>query len=88
VNGWQVSSVLAGLGVFIVGAVVSLLPVGAPITEDGPATAIPALDPVAAFERAPDRVLLALGLILLGLAIAVAGAFVTRDHERRTSPYR
>jgi hypothetical protein len=81
VNGRQVVVVLAGLVVFVAGVLVGLTPVRAPLPEDGPAAAVPFLEPADALQRGPEQVLLTLVLIVLGLLTALGGAYLWRDRR-------
>lgn len=82
VNGRQLLAVLAGIALCFAGVLVSMSPVGAALEPDGPAAAIPLLDPVDAFDRRPGRVLLALGLVVCGSAVAALGTYLGRDRHR------
>ncbi len=72
---------LTGVVMFLAGAFIGLTPVSAPIRPGVPASAVPFLDPSQAFEYAPGHVLVAVGLILLGLATAVGGAYLVRERR-------
>jgi hypothetical protein len=79
VNGRQVAVVLAGLAVFIAGVVVGLTPVRAPLPDNGPAAAVPFLEPADALQHGSGQVLMTLVLIVLGLLTAIGGAYLWRD---------
>ena len=80
-NGRQLLFVLVGIGVFVTGVFIGVSPVEAGLPEEGQPSAVPLLDPIEAFRRRPSRVFLALGLVLLGLATAAAGAYLGRDRR-------
>jgi len=83
VNSRQVAIVLAGVVLFLAGAFIGLTPVSAPIRTGTPVNAAPFLDPSQAFAHSPGHVLVAAGLVLLGLATAVGGAYLVRESRAR-----
>ena len=77
-NARQVVSVLAGLLIFAAGAFVGLRPVVG--RRDGDlAHALPLVDPVAALTLSPAQVVLAVLVLVLGLAVALVGCYAARD---------
>lgn len=78
-NARQVGSVLVGLLIFAVGALVGLRPVEGP--GGGPTAALPLLDPVEALALSPAQVLLAALVLALGLAVALLGCYAARDRD-------
>lgn len=76
VNRWQVLSVLLGIGVFLGGVYLGLRPVSA--ARDAEA-AMPFVDPLGALAAQPAAVVLAVGVTVLGLVLALLGAYVGRD---------
>ena len=81
VNGRQLLIVLTGIGLFLAGAFVGLTPVSSPTTGNGPANAVPFLDPERAFQHDPAQVLVAVSLLLLGLAVSVAGPYLLPERS-------
>lgn len=82
-NGRQVALVLLGMLVFLFGAYLGLTPVDGPLPVDGPASRLPFVDPYEAFAVRPERVLLAVGVTLAGVVVAVLGCLVFADDEPR-----
>ena len=82
-NGRQLAIVMTGVVMFLAGAFIGLTPVGTPLQPGVPANAVPFLEPSLAFQSAPAHVLLAVGLVLLGLATAVLGAYLVRESRER-----
>lgn len=77
-NRRQVVSVLLGVGVFLAGVLLGLRP--APAARDGGA-AMPFVDPVGALSAQPADVVLAVGITVLGVAVALLGAYLGRDRR-------
>lgn len=77
-NRRQVISVLLGVGVFLTGVYLGLRPVSA--ARDGGAT-MPFVDPLGALSAQPAAVVLAVGVTVLGVAVALLGTYVGRDRQ-------
>lgn len=77
-NRRQLTFVLAGLLIFLVGAFVGLTPVHVP-DSDGVAVVLPLAQPVEAVAVRPRSLLLALGVSVLGIAVALVGCYTARD---------
>jgi hypothetical protein len=80
VNARQLTFVLSGLLIFVVGAFLGLRPVEGR-TSDGAALISPLLDPAGALVTRPDAVLVALLVVVSGPAVALVGCYLARDRS-------
>lgn len=72
-----------GIGLFLAGAFVGLTPVSSPMTRNGPVNVVPFLDAGQAFQHDPGQVLVAVSLLVLGLAVSVAGPYLLPERSER-----
>jgi hypothetical protein len=82
VDGRQLVAVLTGIVLFMAGAIVGLTPLRVPLGQEQAAVTVPLLDPGAAVDRQPDRLVLSGSLMLLGVAVAAAGWHTGRQRSR------
>lgn len=77
-NRRQLSSVVAGMLIFLAGAYLWLRPVE---LLSGDTVTLPLLDPLGALAAQPVAVLLAVLMTVLGVAVALVGCYATRARD-------